>query len=175
MKEQLKSEIQRLTKRIGQAKRNGVTKLSERLRISRANLAVMLARDFDLWLLVNPQGKSEFVDRETFKVRAEAWKAKKLREGAIASATAEPPASEEAASAATPPDPVREFFGEPIHTYTRKQALEDGVLVDVTPRAQGLFRVPVAITAALMGEIESIPPPGGRTATRRSAPGSRGS
>ena len=175
MKEQLKSEIQRLTKRIGQAKQNGVTELSERLRISRANLAVMLARDFDLWLLVNPEGKSEFVDRETFKVRVEAWKAKKLREGAIASATAEPPASEEAASAATPPDPVREFFGEPIHTYTRKQALEDGVLVDVTPRAQGLFRVPVAITAALMGEIESIPPPGGRTATRRSAPGSRGS
>lgn len=158
MKERLKCEIQRLTKRIGQAKQNGVTELAERLRISRANLAIVLARDFDLWLLVNPQGKSEFVDRETFKVRVEGWKAKKAREGAVASATVEPPAAHGVARAEDPPDPVREFFGEPIHTYTRRQALEDGVLVDVTPRAQGLFRVPVALTAALMGEIESLPP-----------------
>lgn len=158
MKERLMSEIQRLTKRIGQAKQNGVTELVERLRISRANLAILLARDFDLWLLVNPQGKSEFVDRETFRVRAEAWKAKKRREGAIASATAEPSAAGEAAGPSAPVDPVREFFGEPIHVYTRRQALEDGVLVDVTSRAQGLFRVPVAVTAALWAEIESLPP-----------------
>ena len=167
MIDRLKSEIQRLTKRIGQAKRNGVTELAERLRISRANLAVRLAREFDLWLLVNPEGKSEFVDRETFRVRVEAWKARQPREGAVASATAEPPPSGEAAGPSAPLDPVREFFGEPIHVYTRRQALEDGVLVNVTPWAEGLFRCPVAFTAALWGIVEDVPPEPDRDAAIR--------
>jgi len=41
------------------------------------------------------------------------------------------------------------FFGAPIHVYTRSQAIEDGVLVDVTHAAYGAgFRIPVAMTAA---------------------------
>tara|TARA_R100001143_G_scaffold62126_1_gene64604 strand:+ start:536 stop:955 length:420 start_codon:yes stop_codon:yes gene_type:complete len=49
-------------------------------------------------------------------------------------------------------DPKRQidhFFGTPIHVYTRSQAIEDGVLVDVTHAAHGAgFRIPVAMTAA---------------------------
>lgn len=42
-----------------------------------------------------------------------------------------------------------DIFGAPIHTYTRAQALEDGVLVDVTETAREAgFRIPVAMTAA---------------------------
>ena len=44
-------------------------------------------------------------------------------------------------------DEIRAFFGEPIHTYTRAQALADGALVDVTrTAADARFRVPVALT-----------------------------
>lgn len=46
-------------------------------------------------------------------------------------------------------DPLAELFGEPIHIYTRAQALADGVLVDVTKFAKEAgFLVPVAMTAA---------------------------
>ena len=53
-------------------------------------------------------------------------------------------------------------FGEPIHAYTRAQALADGVLVDVTRQAspaemRGGFTVPVAVTAAVWAAIEAIP------------------
>lgn len=42
-----------------------------------------------------------------------------------------------------------DFYGEPIHTYTREQAIEDGVLVDVTETAREAgFKIPVALTAA---------------------------
>ncbi len=45
-----------------------------------------------------------------------------------------------------------------ISRYTRADALTDGVLIDVTPiaRAAG-FTIPVAVTRALMSDIESIP------------------
>jgi len=51
---------------------------------------------------------------------------------------------------------------EIIAQYTRKQAIEDGVLVDVTEWAgpdqmMGGYRVPVAITQALWTAIEAIP------------------
>ena len=48
-----------------------------------------------------------------------------------------------------------EFWGEPIHSYTRAQALADGILVDLTTATddqghslchQAGFKVPVAIT-----------------------------
>ncbi|CAL8472418.1 DUF6573 family protein [Caballeronia sp. S22] len=40
-------------------------------------------------------------------------------------------------------------FGEPIHVYTRAQAIADGVLVDVSQTAQEAgFRPPVALTAS---------------------------
>jgi hypothetical protein len=44
---------------------------------------------------------------------------------------------------------MREIFGEPIHTYTRAQAIGDGMLVDVSETAaEAGFRVPVAMTRA---------------------------
>ena len=49
----------------------------------------------------------------------------------------------------TKTDPMTEFFGEVISTYSRAQALEDGVLVDAGEMAREAgFRFPVAVTAA---------------------------
>ena len=46
-----------------------------------------------------------------------------------------------------------------IYTYTRAQALEDGVLVDVSEMAREAgFVWPVAVTAAVWALIEAIPP-----------------
>jgi hypothetical protein len=46
-------------------------------------------------------------------------------------------------------DPMTEFFGEVISTYSRAQAIEDGVLVDVGEMAiEAGFRIPVALTSA---------------------------
>lgn len=42
---------------------------------------------------------------------------------------------------------LAEIFGEPIHTCTRAQAIDDGGLVDVTETAREAgFRIPVAMT-----------------------------
>jgi hypothetical protein len=47
-------------------------------------------------------------------------------------------------------DPMRELFGEPISVYTRRQAISDGVLVDVSEVAREAgFSIPVALTAAV--------------------------
>lgn len=44
---------------------------------------------------------------------------------------------------------MAEIFGEPIHSYTREQAIEDGILVDVTSTAREAgFRCSVAISRA---------------------------
>lgn len=44
---------------------------------------------------------------------------------------------------------MAEIFGEPIHAYTRAQATEDGILIDVTSTAREAgFCCPVAITRA---------------------------
>lgn len=44
-----------------------------------------------------------------------------------------------------------------IHVYTRKEALEDGALVDVTETAiEAGFVVPVAITAALYADVNDL-------------------
>ena len=46
------------------------------------------------------------------------------------------------------------MFGEVIHTYTRAQAIEDGVLVDVTETAREAgFKFPVAMTVAAWSEL----------------------
>lgn len=37
-------------------------------------------------------------------------------------------------------------FGEVIYSYTRQQAIDDGVLVDITPLASRLHLVPTVIT-----------------------------
>ena len=49
--------------------------------------------------------------------------------------------------------PMTEFFGPPISVYTREQALEDGVLVDVseTAREAGII-YPVAVTQRLWAD-----------------------
>jgi len=54
-----------------------------------------------------------------------------------------------------------EFWGPAVSVHTREQAIEDGVLVDVTRWASsgpdgmlGRFKVPVAITAALWAVID---------------------
>lgn len=50
------------------------------------------------------------------------------------------------------------IFGEVIHAYTRAQALEDGVLVDMTEWARETgFMVPVAATQSLWADINAIP------------------
>jgi hypothetical protein len=57
-------------------------------------------------------------------------------------------------------DEKKPFFSEDdlIFAYTRKQALEDGVLIDVTETAKEAgFRYPVAVTAALWADINAIP------------------
>jgi hypothetical protein len=53
-------------------------------------------------------------------------------------------------------------MGEPVHRYTRREAIADGVLVDVSREASpaemaGGFTVSVAITAGLWAAIEAIP------------------
>lgn len=45
-----------------------------------------------------------------------------------------------------------------IHTYTRAQAIEDGVLVDVSTTAQEAgLRFPVALTCAVWGQYVEVP------------------
>ena len=45
-----------------------------------------------------------------------------------------------------------------IYSYTRAQAIEDGVLADVSePAKEAGFKLPVALTAAVWGLIEAIP------------------
>lgn len=50
------------------------------------------------------------------------------------------------------------LFGELIFAYTRKQAIADGVLIDVTETAKEAgFRVPVALTRAAWAEYVAVP------------------
>jgi hypothetical protein len=58
-------------------------------------------------------------------------------------------------------DPV---FGDVIYSYTRKQAIEDGVLVDITEMAKEAgIKYPVAITStAFFGYVAPDPMPPGQ-------------
>ena len=50
-------------------------------------------------------------------------------------------------------DAMRDFFGEPISTYSRAQAIADGVLIDVSSVAREAGIVwPVALTSAAWGD-----------------------
>jgi len=52
------------------------------------------------------------------------------------------------------PEPEDPLFGPVIFSYTRAQAIADGVLVDVTGVAKETgFKLPVAITEALHGRL----------------------
>ena len=55
----------------------------------------------------------------------------------------------------TPNNPdCDKLFGEVIYTYTRAQAIEDGVLIDATEMAKETgFKWPVALTAAGLGGL----------------------
>jgi len=49
---------------------------------------------------------------------------------------------------------LQAIFGQVISSYTRAQAIEDGVLIDVTSQASETgFKVPVALTAAAWAEV----------------------
>ena len=51
-----------------------------------------------------------------------------------------------------------EFWGDVIYSYTREQAIADGVLVDVSDMAKEAgFKWPVAVTEAVWALIEEIP------------------
>lgn len=56
-----------------------------------------------------------------------------------------------------------DVFGDVISSYSRKQAIEDGELVDLTEWAshdkgfQGGFNIPVAVTRGVWADIQSIP------------------
>ena len=46
-----------------------------------------------------------------------------------------------------------------LHTYSRREALDDRVLIDVTDTAKEAgFRIPVAVTAAVWSECVAVPP-----------------
>lgn len=56
-------------------------------------------------------------------------------------------------------DDPREIFGDVIHCYTRREAIQDGALIDTTTTAREAgFTLPVAITASLWADINDIPP-----------------
>ena len=57
-----------------------------------------------------------------------------------------------------PFDP-EDLFGPVIHSYSRAEALADGVLVDVTSTAREAgFRIPVALTRAAWESYVTVPP-----------------
>ncbi len=50
---------------------------------------------------------------------------------------------------------LEDLFGPPIHTYSRAEAIEDGILIDVTETAKEAgIKYPVAVTAELYNYIE---------------------
>ncbi len=54
---------------------------------------------------------------------------------------------------------LEEFFGEVISSYSRAQAIDDGVLVDLSglfPSDTRLYKWPVACTAAVWSFIEKV-------------------
>jgi hypothetical protein len=53
---------------------------------------------------------------------------------------------------------THEFFGEPVYTYTRAQAIDDGELVSLTAWAKETgFTVPVVITRAAWADFIEWP------------------
>ena len=55
---------------------------------------------------------------------------------------------------------VHEIFGEVISSYTRAQALEDGVLVDLSSLAlESGFKMPLAVTSGVWAVINPEPMP----------------
>lgn len=98
-----------------------------------------------------------FVDLEGFQTRI----LKRLETGAAAGFTVTIRRRLESVEVPKPqpkPDPVEEFFGPPISTYSRAQAIEDGVLADLSEIAPDVtrqhYKHPIAATAAVWAIIE---------------------
>jgi len=54
-------------------------------------------------------------------------------------------------------DTLKDLFGDVIYTYTRKQAIEDGVLIDVSETAKEAgLKIPVAITKSLFNIVNTV-------------------
>ena len=54
-------------------------------------------------------------------------------------------------------DAMREVFGDVIFSYTRAQAIQDGVLIDVSEMArQAGIRFPTALTSAVWGDYVEV-------------------
>lgn len=54
---------------------------------------------------------------------------------------------------------IEKCFGPVIYSYTRKQAIEDGVLVDVTKTAnEAGIKLPTALTRAVYEQYVTVPP-----------------
>ena len=59
----------------------------------------------------------------------------------------------------THPQDLAEIFGQPIYTYTRAQAVADGLQVEVTKTAQEAgIRFPVFLTRAVFDNYVAVPP-----------------
>ncbi len=59
----------------------------------------------------------------------------------------------------THPQDLTEIFGQPIYTYTRAQAVADGLQVEVTKTAQEAgIRFPMFITRAVYDTSVTVPP-----------------
>ncbi len=59
----------------------------------------------------------------------------------------------------THPQDLTEIFGQPIYTYTRAQAVADGLQVEVTKTAQEAgIRFPMFITRAVYDTYVTVPP-----------------
>jgi hypothetical protein len=56
-------------------------------------------------------------------------------------------------------NPETDFFGPPIYTYTRKQALADGVQVQVAPAVaeEAGFKFPIFLTDTVHAECVKVP------------------
>ena len=53
---------------------------------------------------------------------------------------------------------LTEMFGEVIHSYSRAQAIADGVLVDVTETGREAgFTIPVAVTSHVWADCVAVP------------------
>src|SRR5512137_1913119 len=59
----------------------------------------------------------------------------------------------------TQPQDLAEIFGQPIFTYTRAQAVADGLQVEVTKTAEEAgIRFPVFLTRAVFDNYVAVPP-----------------
>src|ERR1700690_3421512 len=55
-------------------------------------------------------------------------------------------------------DEIEKTFGKGIHSYTRSQAIEDGVLIEVSEIAKEAgIRLPTALTAGVWGKYVTVP------------------